>query len=280
MHKHPECSPFPFAQVFRCCFSAQLDKRNSCQILLGDVCPSGKSQWLALGTLPAPVASHLLLPPARRVKLGSCPARGHLPSWTLPELQETLLGRSQPSGHVQRVGEAVECQRRQAAKMLKTRLRQPCLRTQPSCPTSSEAAQTPCVCMMAEGDTDGDIGSRQEKGSRGGQRCCQLQDAPVSGTVEQQGWMGLPGGKASGSCHQEPTGLNGGVLCPSLDNDSLALVAEPAAPPECPSPASELPLAAASPTANPSQEWKVVKIQRVLIDSAGQPRKAGKRNAL
>lgn len=170
----------------------------------------------------------------------------------------------------------MECQRRQVAKMLKTGLRQPCLHTQPSCPTSSEAAQTLCVCMMAEGDTEGDTGSQKENRSRGGQRCCQLQDAPASGTVEQQGWMGLSGGKASGSCQQEPMGLNGDTLCPSLDKDSLALVAEPAAPPECPSSASELAPAAA----NPSQEWKVVKIQRVLIDPAGEPRKAGKRNPL
>ncbi|XP_009465143.1 PREDICTED: synaptopodin [Nipponia nippon] len=40
-------------------------------------------------------------------------------------------------------------------------------------------------------------------------------------------------------------------------------------------PAPELPPTAPSPMADPSQEWKVVKIQRVLINPIGEPRKAG-----
>ncbi|XP_059681560.1 synaptopodin [Gavia stellata] len=61
----------------------------------------------------------------------------------------------------------------------------------------------------------------------------------------------------------------------ALDGGSLALAAEPAAPPKCSGSAPELPPTAASPAANPSQEWKVVKIQRVLINPASEPRKAG-----
>ncbi|XP_051487510.1 synaptopodin [Apus apus] len=59
-----------------------------------------------------------------------------------------------------------------------------------------------------------------------------------------------------------------------LDSSSLALVAEPSATLRCPSSAPELPPKAASPVADPSQEWKVVKIQRVLINPTSEPRKA------
>ncbi|XP_033922689.1 synaptopodin [Melopsittacus undulatus] len=146
--------------------------------------------------------------------------------------------------------------------MLKGRLRQPCLHSQPG-----QAAHNPCVCGTAERDTPGDTGCWQEMGSRGVQRCHQLQDAPASEPVEEQGWMRPQGGK--------PEGLNGDTMGPMLDGSSLALAAEPSAPPKCPSSAPEVPTAATSPTANPSQEWKVVKIQRVLIQPASEPRKAG-----
>ncbi|XP_010577511.1 PREDICTED: synaptopodin [Haliaeetus leucocephalus] len=159
--------------------------------------------------------------------------------------------------------------------MLKARLRQPCLQIQPGCPTPGKAAQNPCVCGTAKGDTEGDASCWQERGSRGGQRCRQLRDAPASEAVEQEGWTGPPGGKVSGSCRREPRGLNGDTPGPSVDNGSLALATEPAAPTKCPGSAPELRHAAASPTADPSQEWKVVKIQRVLINPAGEPRKAG-----
>ncbi|XP_019329341.1 PREDICTED: synaptopodin [Aptenodytes forsteri] len=131
--------------------------------------------------------------------------------------------------------------------------------------------QNPCVCGTAEGDT----GCWQERGSRGGQRCRQLRDAPASELVEQEGWTGPLGGKASGSCWREPGGLNGDTPRPALDGGSLASVAEPAAPPKCSSSAPELPPTAASPVADPSQEWKVAKIQRVLINPANEPKKAG-----
>lgn len=160
--------------------------------------------------------------------------------------------------------------------MLKATLRQPCLQTQPGCPTTSEAVQNPCVCGTAEGDT----GCWQERGSRGGQRCRQLRDAPAPELVKQEGWMGPLGGKASGSCRQEPRGLIGDTPDPTLDGGSLASVAEPTAPPKCSSSAPELPPTAASPVADPSQEWKVAKIQRVLINPANEPRKVGKRNPL
>lgn len=164
--------------------------------------------------------------------------------------------------------------------MLKATLRQPCLQTRPGCPPPREAVQNPCVCGTAEGDTEGDTGCWQERGSRGGQRCHHLQDTPASETVEQEGRRGPLGGTTSGSCQREPGGLNRDALVPMLDGSSLASAAESAAPPKYPSAAPELPSAAASPMADPSQEWKVVKIQRVLINPAGEPRKAGKRNPL
>ncbi|KAM6116170.1 synaptopodin [Pterocles gutturalis] len=155
--------------------------------------------------------------------------------------------------------------------MLKATFRQPCLQTQPGCPVPAEAAQNPPVCGMAEGDTEGDTGCWQERGSRGGQKCRQLRDAAASEPVEREGWTG----KASGSSRQEPGGLHGDVLGPALDGNSLASAAEPTAPPKCPSSAPEPPPPAARPAADPSQEWKVVKIQRVLINPTSEPRKAG-----
>ncbi|XP_075020882.1 synaptopodin [Calonectris borealis] len=159
--------------------------------------------------------------------------------------------------------------------MLKATLRQPCLQTQTGCPTPREAVQNLCVCGTAKGDTEGDTGCWQERGSRVGQRCRQLQDAPASELVKQKGWTGPLGGKASGSCQWEPRGFNRDPQGPTLDGSSLALAAEPAAPPKCPGCAPELPLIAASPAADRSQEWKVVKIQRVLINPAGELRKVG-----
>ncbi|XP_064018119.1 LOW QUALITY PROTEIN: synaptopodin [Pogoniulus pusillus] len=159
--------------------------------------------------------------------------------------------------------------------MMKARLQQPCLQTQPSYPMPGDSAQTPCVCGMDQRDTEGDTSCWQEIGSRGGQRCHQLPDAPASETVKQEGQMGPPEGKENGSC-QQPEGLNGDTRGPSLDDDgSLALVSEPAAPQKSPKPALEPPPTAFSLMANPSQEWKVVKIQRVLIDPTSEPRKAG-----
>lgn len=90
--------------------------------------------------------------------------------------------------------------------------------------------------------------------------------------------MELLGGKSSGSCQRDPRGLNGEAPQPPLNGSSLALAEEPAAPSKCPGSAPELPPTADSPTGNPNQEWKVVKIQRVLINPDFEPRKTGKRN--
>ncbi|CAN8189954.1 unnamed protein product [Coccothraustes coccothraustes] len=155
--------------------------------------------------------------------------------------------------------------------MLRTRLQQFCLHPQPSCPMPGEAEQPPCVRGTAKVDTEGDSGCWQERGSRGGQSCHQLWDAPAPQPGEQEARMGLLGGKSSGSCQRDLRGLSGDAPQPPLKGSSLALAEEPAAPSKCPGSAPELP-----PTAdNPSQEWKVVKIQRVLINPDFEPRKTG-----
>ncbi|XP_017583526.1 PREDICTED: synaptopodin, partial [Corvus brachyrhynchos] len=159
--------------------------------------------------------------------------------------------------------------------MLRTRLQQFCLHPQPSCAMSGESAQLPCVCGTAKGDTEGDSSCWQERGSREGQSCHQLRDAPASEPGEQEAGKGLLGGKSSGSCQRDPGGLNGDAPQPPSNGSSLALLDEPAAPPKCPGSVPELPPTADSPTAHPSQEWKVVKIQRVLINPDFEPRKAG-----
>ncbi|XP_069725095.1 synaptopodin isoform X1 [Phaenicophaeus curvirostris] len=169
----------------------------------------------------------------------------------------------------------MECKGGKAAKTLKTTLRQPCLQTQPSCPMPSKTVQTPRVCGAAGGDTEGDGRCWQERGSRRGQRCSQLWDASACELVRQEGRMGPPGGKGSQSCWQEPGWLNGDVPGPTLDGSSLTSVTEPVVPSKCPGSAPELPIPAAGPTTDPSQEWKVVKIQRVLIDPVVEPRKVG-----
>jgi len=194
------------------------------------------------------------------------------PSDAVP-LQGLLPGRSQPPGHAERVWKAAESQPSAAVKMLKATLRQPCLRSQPGRPVPGEAVPSPCD---TEGDTRGDTGCQQQRGSAGGPRCRQLRDAPATKTGKQEGWTGLAGGKASRSCRREPGGLSGDVLGPWLDGSNVASVPEPTAPPKCPGSAPELPPAAAS----PSQEWKVVKIQRVLINPTSELRKTGKRNPL
>ncbi|XP_071615145.1 synaptopodin isoform X1 [Heliangelus exortis] len=163
--------------------------------------------------------------------------------------------------------------------MLKARIQKPCLHSQPGCPMPSEAEQDLCVCGTPKGDTERDtprdFDCWQERGSRGEQSHCQLQDSPFSKMVKQEGWTDPPGGKVRGSCQQESEGLNGDMPGPLLDGSILALAAEPSAPPKYPSSVPEFPPTAASPAAEPSQEWKVVKIQRVLINPASEPRKLG-----
>lgn len=164
--------------------------------------------------------------------------------------------------------------------MLRTRLQQFCLHPQPSCPMPGKAEQPPHVCGTAKGDTEGDSGCWQKRGSREGQSCHQLWDAPASEPGKQEARMGLLGGKSSGTYQRDPRGLNGDAPQPPLNGSSLALAEEPAAPPKGPGSAPDLPPTADSPTDNPSQEWKVVKIQRVLINPDFEPRKTGKRNPL
>ncbi|XP_068553996.1 synaptopodin isoform X2 [Anas acuta] len=86
-----------------------------------------------------------------------------------------------------------------------------------------------------------------------------------------EGHTGLLAGQTSS---REPHGVSGDVPDPELTGGSLAVGAEPAAPQKSPDSAPELLPTAASPTADPSQEWRVVKIKRVLINPASEPRKA------
>lgn len=92
-----------------------------------------------------------------------------------------------------------------------------------------------------------------------------------------EGHTGLLAGQTSS---REPHGVSGDVPDPKLTGGSLAVGAEPAAPPKSPDSAPELLPTAASPMADPSQEWRVVKIKRVLINPASEPRKASKQNPL
>lgn len=116
----------------------------------------------------------------------------------------------------------------------------------------------------------------QGTGTRGGQGCRHLGDLPAPAPL-QEGHTGLLAGQASS---REPHGLGGDAPDPELTGGSLAVGTEPAAPPKYPDSAPELLPTAASPTADPSQEWRVVKIKRVLINPAGEPRKASKQNPL
>lgn len=69
---------------------------------------------------------------------------------------------------------------------------------------------------------------------------------------------------------------SGDVPDPELPTGSMNT--EPAASPDfcAPSPAPQLSPTAASPMDDPSQEWRLVKIKRVLIAPSSEPRKASK----
>ncbi|XP_025974447.2 synaptopodin [Dromaius novaehollandiae] len=157
--------------------------------------------------------------------------------------------------------------------MLKATLRPLCLRTQPGCAAPGEASQNSRAYRPAKADAGEGHGCSQEGGKRGEQRCQQLSEVSPFHPMEQEEKVEPSGGKVSAHSPQEPGGLNGDVLGLQLDGSALASAAEPAPLSSCPS--SELPPAAASPTAAPSQEWRVVKIERVLVSPVGQPRKAG-----
>ncbi|XP_067160883.1 synaptopodin [Apteryx mantelli] len=157
--------------------------------------------------------------------------------------------------------------------MLKATRRQPCLQTQPGCAAPGKASQNSCAYGTTKADAGEGSGCSQEGGKRGEQRCQQLRKVSPFHPVEQEEKVEPSGGKMSERSQQAPGGLNGDVLGLRLDGSGPASAAEPAPLRNCPS--SELPPTAASPTADPSQEWKVVKIKRVLVSPICQPRKAG-----
>lgn len=263
-------APLPFTQVLGSCSSAWKREIPSKSSLLACLPWTHPSLHLGLQILPAPGAV-----PA----LPACKSGKAEPVAALPLLLPLLWGRIHPPGHEELSAKALQCQPRKAVKMLRTRLQQFCLHPQPSCPVPGEAEQPPSVCGTARGDTEGDRGCWQHRGSRAGQSC-HLQGAPAPEPGEQEARTGLLGGKSSGSCQRDPRGLNGDAPQPPANGSSLALADEPAAPTRCPGSAPELPHTAENPTGNPSHEWKVVKIQRVLINPDFEPRKAGKRNPL
>ncbi|XP_068815912.1 synaptopodin [Struthio camelus] len=154
--------------------------------------------------------------------------------------------------------------------MLKATLRQPGLQTQPGGPAPGKASQNSRAYGAAVADAG--EGHLQEEGKSGEQRCQQLRDVSPFHPREQEEKVEPLSGKGSEHSQREPGGLNGDVLGLRLDSGGPASAAELASPRNCPG--SELPPAAAGPVADPSQEWKVVKIKRVLVSPVSQPRKA------
>ncbi|XP_062443074.1 synaptopodin [Rhea pennata] len=151
--------------------------------------------------------------------------------------------------------------------MLEAPPRQPHLQPRPG-----EAGQNPRAAGSAEADAGGGRGRSREGGKRGERRCRWLGEVSPLHRPEQEEKVEPSGGKVSGRSQLEPGGLGGDTPGPGLGGGAPASAAEPA--PRRNRPGAELPPAAASPAAGPGQEWKVVKIQRVLVSPVCQPRKA------
>ncbi|KAM8798876.1 synaptopodin [Eudromia elegans] len=104
-------------------------------------------------------------------------------------------------------------------------------------------------------------------------RCQQLGEFAPFHPAEQEGKLEPLGGEVTEGSRQQPGSLNGDALRLGLGGTHAASAAGPAPLRSCPG--SGLLPTAASPTADLSQEWKVVKIERVLVSPVGQPRDAG-----
>uniref|UniRef100_A0A8C8SUA6 Synaptopodin n=1 Tax=Pelusios castaneus TaxID=367368 RepID=A0A8C8SUA6_9SAUR len=148
--------------------------------------------------------------------------------------------------------------------MLKATLRRPCLQPASSCAGSGEISQYSYGLETPKVDP------------KEGYGCLVLQRKKGSGAIcpfnlkEQEEKNELSAEKWREHIHPEGRNTNGDILVPKFNSYGLPSTgtSEPLRP------APELLHSGTSTRADPSQEWKLVKVKRVLISPASQPRKA------
>ncbi|KAM9130666.1 synaptopodin isoform 1-T1 [Pangshura tecta] len=161
--------------------------------------------------------------------------------------------------------------------MLKATLLQPCLQSQPRCAGPSERKQHSYGFETLKVDPAVGYGClilQQEKETEGSQRCQAAGAICPFNPKEQEEKNELPGGKLREQLQRESKNTNGDMLGPKCHSSGLASAGGYPATRDSPQSSPELLHSGVSTGADPSEEWKVVKVERVLIYPAGQLRKA------
>lgn len=165
--------------------------------------------------------------------------------------------------------------------MLKATLLQPCLQPLPSCAGSSEIS--PCSYGFERPKVDpaegyGCLVLQQEKEEEGNQKCRPTGAICPFNPKEQEEKNELSAGKWREHFQRKGRNTNGDILMPKFSNYHLASTGGYPATSEALRSARELLHSGASTRTDPNQEWKLVKVKRVLISPAGQPRKTSKQS--
>ncbi|XP_067423560.1 synaptopodin [Emydura macquarii macquarii] len=160
--------------------------------------------------------------------------------------------------------------------MLKATLLQPGLQPLPSCAGSSEIS--PCSYGFERPKADpaegyGCLVLQQEKDEEGNQKCRPTGAVCPFNPKEQEEKNELSAGKWREHFQREGRNTNGDIAVPKCSSYRLASIGGYPATSEVLRSAPEMLHSGASTRADPSQEWKLVKVKRVLISPAGQPRK-------
>nr|XP_014436618.1 synaptopodin isoform X2 [Pelodiscus sinensis]XP_025034830.1 synaptopodin isoform X1 [Pelodiscus sinensis] len=159
--------------------------------------------------------------------------------------------------------------------MLKATLLQPCLQPQPSRVGSSDRSHCAYgfgTLKVDPAESYGRLVLQQEEEKEEHQRRQPTGALYPFNPKEREEKTELSGGKWRERLQQESWNINGDVLAPRFNSSGVASTGGYPATRKALRSAPELLPSAAS--ADPSHEWKVVKVKRVLISPAGQPRKA------
>ncbi|XP_077680797.1 synaptopodin, partial [Eretmochelys imbricata] len=160
--------------------------------------------------------------------------------------------------------------------MLKATLLQPCLQPQPRCAGSSERSQHSYGFETLKVDPEVGYGLvlQKEKEKEDNQRCQPTGAICPFNPEELEEKNELSGGKLRDHLQRESRNTSGDMLGPKFNSYGLASAGGYPATKDLPRSAPELIHSVVSTRDDPSEEWKVVKVKRVLIYPAGQPRKA------
>ncbi|CAM4587526.1 unnamed protein product [Lepidochelys olivacea] len=160
--------------------------------------------------------------------------------------------------------------------MLKATLLQPCLQPQPRCAGSSERSQHSYGFETLKVDPEVGYGLvlQKEKEKEDNQRCQPTGAICPFNPEELEEKNELSGGKLRDHLQWESRNTSGDMLGPKFNSYGLASAGGYPATKDLPRSAPELIHSGVSTRDDPSEEWKVVKVKRVLIYPAGQPWKA------